>query len=358
MKKYSSLISILVITLITIAGIILLDRYIENFRFYYPYALFLFIFLPFVILYRNNFFNKRKSKVKYSSVQHIKKMKPSLKIILRPMLFYLRLIFLAAIIIAIARPQAGRSEKIIETQGVDIILVVDVSTSMQAEDFKPNRLGAVKNVVRSFLKNRVSDRIGLSIFAGQSFTQCPLTLDYGVLNTLLDNIDFAESDWDGTAIGNGLANGINRIKDSDAKTKIIILLTDGKNNRGEIDPLLAAEMAKTFNIKVYTIGAGTRGVARIPFNTNYGLQYRQIRVDIDEDLLKEIAETTGGQYFRATNQQELINVYEEIDKLEKTKIDVKEFTRYSELFPMFLWIALLAFAIELILDNTWLRKLP
>ena len=195
MKKFQSLIPIIVITIIVIAGIIAIDKYIDNFRFYFPYALFLFIFLPFVILYRNNYFNKRKSKVRYSSVQQIKKMKPSLKIRLRPLLFYLRLILLAAVIFAIARPQAGRNEKVVETQGVDIILVVDVSTSMQAEDFKPNRLGAVKKVVRNFLKNRVSDRIGLTIFAGQSFTQCPLTLDYGVLNTLLDNIDFAESDW-------------------------------------------------------------------------------------------------------------------------------------------------------------------
>ena len=358
MKKFQSTIPMIIITIIVIAGIISIDKYITNFRFQNPYALFLFVFLPFVILYRNNFFNKTKSKVKYSSIQQIKHMKSSLKIRLRPLLFYMRLIFLSAIIIAIARPQAGRSEKVIETQGVDIILVVDVSTSMQAEDFKPNRLGAVKKVVRNFLSKRVSDRIGLSIFAGQSFTQCPLTLDYGVLNTLLDNIDFADSDWDGTAIGNGLANGINRIKDSDAKTKLIILLTDGNNNRGEIDPLLAAEMAKAFNIKVYTIGAGTRGVARIPFNTNYGLQYRQIKVDLDEGLLKEISDVTGGKYYRATNQQELENVYEEIDKLEKTKIDVKEFTRYSEIFPMFILIALLSFILELVMDNTYLRKLP
>jgi Ca-activated chloride channel family protein len=360
MNKHVKLILAVLLTLVlNLALAYGLQSTIEGFRFKNPLALVLLGLIPIIVIFRQSLFFSNTSRMVYSSITHAKQIKPSLKIRLRPLLFVLRLVFLSLLVYALARPQSGRSEREIETEGVEIVLAVDVSTSMRAEDFKPNRLEAVKNVVKTFLNQRVSDRIGLSIFAGQSFTQCPLTLDYGVLTELVDKLDFADQDWDGTAIGNGLANAIDLIKNSDAKSKVIILLTDGMNNQGEVDPYLAADLAKTYNVRVYTIGAGTNGVARVPVNHQYfGKQYAQMQVQIDEEILTAIADQTGGKYFRATNKDELKNIYEEIDKLERTKINVKEFTRYSELFSFFLIAALVAFIIELILGNTWLQKLP
>ncbi len=360
MNKHVKLILAVLLTLVlNLALAYGLQSTIEGFRFKNPLALVLLGLIPIIVIFRQSLFFSNTSRMVYSSITHAKQIKPSLKIRLRPLLFVLRLVFLSLLVYALARPQSGRSEREIETEGVEIVLAVDVSTSMRAEDFKPNRLEAVKNVVKTFLNQRVSDRIGLSIFAGQSFTQCPLTLDYGVLTELVDKLDFADQDWDGTAIGNGLANAIDLIKNSEAKSKVIILLTDGMNNQGEVDPYLAADLAKTYNVRVYTIGAGTNGVARVPVNHQYfGKQYAQMQVQIDEEILTAIADQTGGKYFRATNKDELKNIYEEIDKLERTKINVKEFTRYSELFSFFLIAALVAFIIELILGNTWLQKLP
>lgn len=336
-----------------------LQENVEGFRFKHPWALLLLSLIPFIVIFRQALFFSNTSRMVFSSITHAKNIKPSLRIRLRPLLFVLRLVFLSLLVYALARPQSGRNERKVETEGVEIVLAVDVSTSMRAEDFKPNRLEAVKGVVQNFLGQRVSDRIGLSIFAGQSFTQCPLTLDYGVLSELVEKLNFADEDWDGTAIGNGLANAIDLIKNSKAKSKVIILLTDGMNNQGEVDPHLAADLAKTYGVKVYTIGAGTNGTALVPYNHPFrGKQYQNMRVQIDEDVLTAIADATGGKYFRATNKHELNTIYQEIDKLEKTKINVKEFTRYSELFLYFLVGAFLAFMVEFLLANTWLQKLP
>ena len=336
-----------------------LNLYVEGFRFESPFALILLLLIPVIVIFKEQLFFNRTSRMTFSSLGHVKKIKPSLKIRIRPMLFYLRIFFLTFLVYALARPQSGRKERNVETDGVDIILAVDVSGSMRAEDFKPNRLEAVKRVLIDFLDKRTNDRIGLTIFAGQSFTQCPLTLDYGVLKGLIEKITFADRDWDGTAIGNGLANAVSRIKSSKAKSKVIILLTDGVNNQGEVDPMLAAELAKTYGAKVYTIGAGTNGMAMYPVNHPlFGKQYQQMPVEIDEEILKNIAAQTDGRYFRATNHNELQKIYTEIDKLEKTKIEIREFTRYSEIFIYFLLAGFLCFLIEFFLGNTWLQKIP
>jgi Ca-activated chloride channel family protein len=260
----------------------------------------------------------------------------------------------------LARPQSTSKEEKITTKGIDIVLAMDVSSSMLAEDFRPkNRIEAAKMVAKEFIKGRKNDRIGLVVFAGESFTQCPLTLDYGVLYTILDHLKVASKDWDGTAIGMGLATAINRLKDSKAKSKVIILLTDGRNNRGQIDPITAARMAKAFGIRVYTIGTGTRGTAMYPVQDPlWGTRYVPMRVDIDEDLLRQIARITGGKYFRATSTEKLREIYKEISKMEKTKIEVKEYTRYEEFFVYFLALALVLLLAEVVLANTYFKTIP
>jgi Ca-activated chloride channel family protein len=264
------------------------------------------------------------------------------------------------VIVAFARPQSGSKMRETTTEGVDIILALDVSSSMLAEDFKPkNRLVAAKSVASDFISGRQNDRIGLVIFAGESFTQCPLTLDYGVLMTLLEQTKVADKEWDGTAIGMGIVNAVNRLRDSKAKSKVIILLTDGVNNRGEVDPVTASNIAAALNIKIYTIGAGTRGTALYPIDDPYlGRQYRPIPVEIDEDVLRKIAANTGAQYFRATNTEKLAEIYDEIGELEKTKIEVKEFTRYDEYFGYFLAAGLFFLLMEIIFAHTYFRKIP
>ena len=358
-KWLKILISILITVFINIVLIIVLYFTIDSFRFQSPYFLLFLLLLPFIILNRNEIFFKRNARMTYSSIEHAKSIRPSLKIRLRPALFFLRILFFSLLIYAMARPQAGIKETEIETEGVDIVLAVDVSGSMRAEDFTPNRLEAVKRVLKDFISNRTNDRIGLTIFAGQSFTQCPLTLDYGVLIQLIEKLPFAEPEWDGTAIGDGLANSISRIKESDAKSKVVILLTDGKNNQGNVDPILAAQIAQSFKVKVYTIGVGTEGTAMITQNDPiFGKRRIPMRVEIDEELLADISAETDAKYYRAKNKDELKNIYNEIDQLEKTKINVKEFKRYSELFFYFLLAGFFFFLLEFILANTWFQKLP
>lgn len=298
--------------------------------------------------------------LKYSTLKHIRKAPISLRGRLKQFMFFLRLGIIALTILGLARPQSGSHQEEIITEGIDIMLVIDVSSSMLAEDFKPNnRLEAVKEVAKDFIQGRKNDPIGMVVFAGEAFTQSPLTLDYGVLTQILNSLEVAPQEWDGTAIGNGLATAVARIKDSKAKSKVIILLTDGVNNAGEIDPVTAAQVAHTFDVRVYTIGAGTRGTALYPVeHPIFGKQYRRIRVEIDEDLLKRIAETTGGMYFRATDTEKLLAIYREIGELEKTKIEVKEFTKYTELFVNYAGLALALLLLEIILSNTYLRKLP
>lgn len=253
----------------------------------------------------------------------------SYKVYLRHVPFILRMAAIALLIVVLARPQSTNSWQNSSTEGIDIMLVMDISSSMLAEDLKPNRLEASKDVAASFINGRPNDNIGLVVFSGESFTQCPLTTDHTVLLNLFKDIHCGMIN-DGTAIGLGLANAVSRIKDSQAISKVIILLTDGENNMGEIAPITAAEIARTFGIRVYTIGVGTKGEAPYPFQTAFGVKYQNIPVDIDEPTLKQIASTTGGQYFRATDNSSLKGIYAEIDKMEKTKISVQEYSKKQE----------------------------
>ena len=330
------------------------------FRFADPYYLILLLLLPLMVWWYWRGRLRNTAKIMYSDIRLLKQVKPSLKQRLRPALFVIRLVAVALIVLALARPQSSHKEEEITTEGIDIVLTMDVSTSMLAEDFRPkNRIEAAKMVAKEFIKGRKNDRIGLVVFAGESFTQCPLTLDYGVLYHILDNMKVADQNWDGTAIGMGLATAINRLKDSKAKSKVIILLTDGRNNRGQIDPITAARMAKALDIRVYTIGTGTRGTAMYPIDDPiWGRRYVPMRVDIDEDLLKQVAKITGGKYFRATDTEKLRQIYKEIGEMEKTKIEVKEYTRYQEYFVYFLSFGLLLLVLELVLGNTYFKTIP
>jgi len=261
--------------------------------------------------------------------------------------------------LAFARPQAGHTEEEMLTRGIDIMLVLDNSTSMAAEDFRPkNRLAVAKESVAAFLQARKTDRLGLVVFAGTGYTACPLTLDTDVLLGLLADVDLANKD-EGTAIGIGLSMALNRLRASDAKSRVVVLLTDGRNNRGEIDPSTAAALAKTLGIKVYTVGVGTRGEAPYPVEDPIlGKRYVYLRADLDEDALKGIAATTGGRYFRATDRDSLIQTFREIDALEKSDIKVRHYARYTELFPWLAWPALGLLVLEAALSHTRLRRLP
>lgn len=273
---------------------------------------------------------------------------------LRHLGIILRCLAFVAMIVALARPQSSFSWQNSTTQGIDIVIASDISGSMLAEDFKPNRLEAGKNIAIDFIKERPDDRIGLVIFSGESFTQCPLTIDHEVLINLFSEVKNGMVD-DGTAIGMGLATAVNRLKSSDAKSKVVILLTDGSNNGGSIPPLTAAEIAKQFNIRVYTVGIGTKGLAPYPVQTPMGVQYQRVPVDVDEGTLTKIAGITGGKYFRATDNEKLRSIYEQIDQLEKAKIDVTQFHQKTERFLPFAIIALLLLLTEFTLKNTLLK---
>ena len=271
--------------------------------------------------------------------------------------FILRLVALAAIILAIARPRSSENFEKVDTEGIDIVLTMDVSTSMLARDFKPDRIGAAKDIAMEFIASRPADRMGIVVFAGESYTQAPLTTDRATLINLMKEVETGLID-DGTAIGNGLATAVARLKDSDAKSKVVILLTDGMNNSGEVAPLMAAEIARTYDIRVYTIGVGAIGEAPYPFMTPWGVQVQNVKVEIDEDLLMQIASETGGRYFRATNNTKLMEIYNEINQMEKTRTTVDSFPVYSELFMRFALIALFALLAELLLRFAVLRRLP
>ena len=281
----------------------------------------------------------------------------SWKVYMRHLPFVLRMLAIALLIVVLARPQSTNSWQNSSTEGIDIVMAMDISTSMLAEDLKPNRLEAAKDVAASFINGRQNDNIGLVVFAAESFTQCPLTIDHGVLLNLFKDKQPGIIQ-DGTAIGLGLANAVSRIKDSQAKSKVIILLTDGVNNTGEIAPVTAAEIAKTFGIRVYTIGVGTQGEAPYPIPTAFGVQYQNVPVEIDEQVLKQIASTTGGQYFRATDNSSLKEIYSEIDQLEKTKISVQEFSKKQEEYKNWALLVFALLLIEVLLRNTVLRNIP
>ncbi len=299
---------------------------------------------------------KANAPVKLSTAEFFAKGRKTFRHYLRHLLFALRVAAIALAIVVIARPQNVDRWQSSTTEGIDIILALDVSGSMLARDFSPDRLEASKNVATEFISGRPYERMGLTVFSGESFTQCPLTTDHAVLINLLREVKSGIIE-DGTAIGVGLATAINRIKDSDAISKVIILLTDGVNNRGSIDPMTAAEIAKTFGIRVYTIGVGSMGYADYPVQTPFGTRYQKMEVEIDEALLKRIAELTGGQYFRAVDNTSLQNVYSEIDKLEKSKIETREHSRRDEVFMSWALAALVLFSLELLLRYLFMKNM-
>jgi Ca-activated chloride channel family protein len=329
----------------------------KDISFAYPWVLYFIMIVPILIAWYIWQGRKKQAAITYSSLKMFEKIPATFRERLRHLPFALRMLALVFLIIALARPQNFSAGQSVNAEGIDIAMVLDISGSMLAEDFKPNRLEAAKNVIDNFVSARTTDRIGLVIFSREAFTQCPLTIDYSVLRNLLGDIRTGMIE-DGTAIGNGIANGINRLKDSDAESRVIILLTDGVNNAGEVDPISAAEIASTFGIRIYTIGVGTRGQAPYPVQTPFGTRYQMVPVEIDEVILKKIADITGGEYFRATNNRALEEIYNKIDKMEKTKIEITSYKNAKELFAGWLSIGFILLFLELIASKTILRKLP
>ncbi len=325
------------------------------------YLFLLILLIPYIVWY---FLKRKKTEptLQVSTTRMYMNAPRSWKLYLLHVPFVLRVLAFILLVLVLARPQTTDNWQNTEMEGIDIMMAVDVSTSMLAEDLKPNRLEAAKQVASEFINGRPNDNIGLTIFAGEAFTQCPLTVDHGVLLNLFHGIkgDIAQRGLieDGTAIGMGIANAVSRLKESKAKSKVIILLTDGSNNRGDISPLTAAEIAQKFGIRIYTIGVGTNGTAPYPMQTYAGVQYVNVPVEIDEQTLTQIAGTTNGNYYRATSNSKLKEVYREIDKLEKTKLNVKEFSKREEAFAVFgLW-AFVCVLLEILLRTTVLKKIP
>lgn len=306
----------------------------------------------YVLLYRRN-----RVEFKYSNVAASKGAEANVKAKLIHLPFVLRMLVVLLLVVVLARPQSTSSWQDVTTEGIDIIMALDISGSMLAEDFKPNRLEAAKKVAKTFISNRPNDRLGLVVFAGESFTQCPLTTDHSVILNLFEGVKSGMLE-DGTAIGMGLGTAVKRLKDSEAISKVVILLTDGDNNAGSIAPGTAAEIAKEFGVRVYTIGVGTRGTAPFPVVDPFGrTRYQDMEVKINEELLTRIADMTGGKYFRATDNASLENVYKEIDELERSKIDVTEYRKRKEEYMPFAIAALLLLACEVLLKQTVLRSI-
>ena len=325
--------------------------------FEYPYLLWL-LLLPLLLTARYLYIElrERRPHLRVSSVRPWTKGGRSVLSVIRHLPFALRIAALSLIIVALARPRSSNEVEKRDTEGIDIVLAMDVSTSMLARDFTPDRLSAAKDIAIEFISQRPSDRMGIVVFAGESYTQCPLTTDRATLINLMKEVqtDLIE---DGTAIGNGLATAVARMMDSDAPSRVVILLTDGVNNRGEIAPQTAAEIAKTYGIRVYTIGVGANGTAPYPVMTPWGVEVRNMRVEIDEDLLKAVAKTTGGRYFRATDNTKLAEIYSEINKMETARTTVDSFPVYKELFGGYALAALICLALELLV-GLMLRRLP
>lgn len=325
--------------------------------FEYPYLLWL-LLLPLLLTARYLYIElrERRPHLRVSSVRPWTKGGRSVLSVIRHLPFVLRIAALSLIIVALARPRSSNEVEKRDTEGIDIVLAMDVSTSMLARDFTPDRLSAAKDIAIEFISQRPSDRMGIVVFAGESYTQCPLTTDRATLINLMKEVqtDLIE---DGTAIGNGLATAVARMMDSDAPSRVVILLTDGVNNRGEIAPQTAAEIAKTYGIRVYTIGVGANGTAPYPVMTPWGVEVRNMQVEIDEDLLKEVAKTTGGRYFRATDNTKLAEIYSEINKMETARTTVDSFPVYKELFGGYALAALICLALELLV-GLMLRRLP
>ena len=321
-----------------------------------PGYLFLLLFLIPVVGWYIYELHKADASVQMSSASTLKRSARSWRVYLLHVPFVLRVAAITLLSIALARPQLTNRWSSESTEGIDIMMALDISGTMQAEDLNPNRLEAAKQVASDFVIARPNDQIGLVVFAGESFTQCPLTTDHAVLVNLFKSVKFGMIE-DGTAIGLGLANAVNRMKNSPTKSKVVILLTDGSNNRGDIDPLTAAEIAKTFGIRVYAVGVGSHGQARVPVQTPMGVQYMTMDSEFDETALQNIASTTGGQYFRATDNNSLKQIYEQIDQLEKTKLRVREYAKHTDTFAPFLMAALLCLLAEILLRYFVLRTI-
>jgi Ca-activated chloride channel homolog len=325
-------------------------------NFAYPYLLGLLALLPVLYWYAKKREQQQTAGLLFSDIRKLP-IEKTWKLRLRNIPLLFRLLALGCCIVALARPQLKNDIEITEGQGIDIVLCIDVSGSMLAQDFKPDRMGAAKNVALDFIERRKGDRIGLVVFSGESFAMCPLTTDKAVLRTQIQNIQNGIL-TDGTAIGSGLASSVDRLKGSTSKSKVIILLTDGENTGGLIDPQTAKELAKTFAIRVYTIGVGTKGMAPTPYQTPLGVQMVNEKVSIDEVLLQQIAKETNGQYYRATDNAELQNIYASIDKLEKSKVESTTFRKKTEQFHPWVLAALLLVFLELGLRFTVFRKFP
>ena len=328
----------------------------ENIEFANPQLLWLLLLVPALIIWYVLRHKKQEASLNFSDLKGMVKLPKTWKAYLRHLLFALKMAALALLIVALARPQSSSTNSTSNIEGIDIVMAMDVSGSMLARDLKPDRLTAAKNVASDFVKDRPGDRMGLVIFSGESFTQVPLTTDHGVMLNMLAEMKNGLID-DGTAIGDGLATAISRLKDSEAISKVIILLTDGMNNAGSVDPYTAAEIAKLYGIRVYTIGVGTYGTAPYPVQTMFGTQLQQMKVEIDEKLLTQMANMTGGKYFRANNNQKLDEIYQEIDKLERSKIEVTEFRRLHEEFYPLVACALALLLLEFLLRKTIFRTL-
>ncbi|KIX20607.1 aerotolerance regulator BatA [Flavobacterium sp. 316] len=330
----------------------------KNVTFLHPEFFWLFLLLPLAIGWFIYSKKKQTATIKMSTLAPFKNNRTLLSR-LKPLLFVLRILGLSTIIVALARPRSvDVTAKSRTTRGIDIVMALDVSGSMLAKDLKPNRLDALKRVASTFIEDRVNDRIGLVVYAGESYTRTPVTSDKTVVLQSLKTVEYDDSIIaDGTGIGVGLATAINRLKDSKAKSRIIILLTDGVNNSGTIDPRMAADIAKQYGIKVYTIGIGTNGMAPFPYakDANGRFLFRNMQVEIDEGLMKEIAKTTDGKYFRATSNKKLEEIYSEINKLETTEVEEKKYFNYDEKFKPFIWFAFGLLLIEIILRNTVFR---
>jgi Ca-activated chloride channel family protein len=330
--------------------------YFDHITFGQPYFLYLLILVPLIVVWKIWKGREQQAAISVSSVKGLHHVS-SWKSLFHHIPFVLRMLSVVCIIVALARPQTRNDEQLTEGEGVDIILSIDVSGSMTAQDFTPNRMEAAKKVAADFVDQRLTDRIGIVIFSGESFTQCPLTTDHAVLKSQIEQIRNGLLE-DGTAIGSGLATSVDRLRTSTAKSKVVILLTDGINNGGLIDPGTAKEIAKRFQVKVYTIGVGTDGYAPTPVSTPMGVVMQNEKVAIDEKLLTSIANETGGRYFRAKDNQSLKNIYNEIDKLEKSKVQITKYSRYAEKFYPFVFAALLFLFLEVLLRFTVFKKFP
>ena len=322
-----------------------------------PELLWLLLLLPLMAWYFWKVKRQKRPRIQISSTEAFRHYRPTLRQRLINLPIALRVLAVAFIIIALARPQSSSKASNVKTEGISIVMALDISSSMLAEDFRPNRIEAAKKVALDFIDGRPNDLIGLVIFSGESFTQCPITSDHTVLKSMVKAVKPGMVK-DGTAIGDGLATAVDRVKESPTKSKVVVLITDGVNNSGSIPPLTAGEIAKTFGVRVYSIGVGTRGMAPYPQKTLFGIQYQNVEVQIDEDLLTQVADATDGRYYRAVNNKRLQAIFEEIDKLEKSKIEVTEFKRYTEEYLPFAIVALFFFLLEIVLRYTWLRSLP